>query len=73
MKAATVAANMGLQPPVISIHAAREGGDFIRVPFRDFGDISIHAAREGGDAVFAAVVNCNHISIHAAREGGDAS
>ena len=35
---------------VISIHAAREGGDNKRAerPFR--GMISIHAAREGGDA-----------------------
>ena len=34
---------------VISIHAAREGGD--DCPYFDpvWGDISIHAAREGGD------------------------
>ena len=35
---------------MISIHAAREGGD-LRTVFRlEHGDISIHAAREGGDA-----------------------
>ena len=34
---------------VISIHAAREGGDcYGAAEFRD-GGISIHAAREGGD------------------------
>ena len=58
---------------MISIHAAREGGDLIRVPFRDFGDISIHAAREGGDSGAVVEILFEPISIHAAREGGDAS
>ena len=35
--------------PVISIHAAREGGDYAFVIVFRFTDISIHAAREGGD------------------------
>ena len=56
---------------MISIHAAREGGDLIRVPFRDFGDISIHAAREGGDSGAVVEILFEPISIHAAREGGD--
>ena len=58
-------------PVSISIHAAREGGDFIRVAFRDFGDISIHAAREGGDVTAMSLLPHMQISIHAAREGGD--
>ena len=33
----------------ISIHAAREGGDFYRLPVNGGSWISIHAAREGGD------------------------
>ena len=57
---------------VISIHAAREGGDDIEDWVNGLMDISIHAAREGGDKVETPetpeeVV----ISIHAAREGGD--
>ena len=33
----------------ISIHAAREGGDYVKNLIADVADISIHAAREGGD------------------------
>ena len=36
----------------ISIHAAREGGDFYSSSTFDIYRISIHAAREGGDARF---------------------
>ena len=36
---------------VISIHAAREGGDNVISRIPDYTAISIHAAREGGDAV----------------------
>mgnify|MGYP000538425477 CR=1 FL=1 len=34
----------------ISIHAAREGGDFAELSEEFYLSISIHAAREGGDA-----------------------
>ena len=34
---------------MISIHAAREGGDVIAAAFASVLVISIHAAREGGD------------------------
>ena len=34
----------------ISIHAAREGGDFVNHYAKQGYSISIHAAREGGDA-----------------------
>ena len=57
MKAATIVFGVAVALGYISIHAAREGGDFIRVAFRDFGNISIHAAREGGDPVS---VICTH-------------
>ena len=59
---------------VISIHAAREGGDVtpctcaIRACI-----ISIHAAREGGDRKAAQKIPDINISIHAAREGGCAA
>ena len=36
----------------ISIHAAREGGDYVKNLIADVADISIHAAREGGDDAF---------------------
>ena len=49
MKAATVTATVGQTIKVISIHAAREGGDMWGLAkLRDLY-ISIHAAREGGD------------------------
>ena len=52
MKAATDENGNEIEKEVISIHAAREGGDdpdavgTVAKPF-----ISIHAAREGGDAL----------------------
>ena len=56
---------------LISIHAAREGGDYIRAGDKSQGAISIHAAREGGDFVLRQSGLPEDISIHAAREGGD--
>ena len=59
---------------IISIHAAREGGDFLELILAEEQAISIHAAREGGDLIIIAVArNAGIISIHAAREGGDAA
>ena len=56
----------------ISIHAAREGGDYAFVTVFRFTDISIHAAREGGDPQRQyQTPRQARISIHAAREGGD--
>ena len=50
VKAATAAAKTYADTQDISIHAAREGGDFNNtVDFNNF-TISIHAAREGGDS-----------------------
>ena len=56
---------------VISIHAAREGGDFGWVVKKIKLGISIHAAREGGDVIVIHRPKPIPISIHAAREGGD--
>ena len=57
---------------VISIHAAREGGDNRLAQCAPETCISIHAAREGGDVdVRGTVFIGADISIHAAREGGD--
>ena len=56
---------------VISIHAAREGGDYYSWRFVPDTGISIHAAREGGDIIGAVKLRRVKISIHAAREGGD--
>ena len=57
----------------ISIHAPREGGDFVLFLFLlPVLRISIHAPREGGDVI--AAINSGpkiRISIHAPREGGD--
>ena len=56
----------------ISIHAAREGGDYqVLFTSEPRQDISIHAAREGGDLALSTCCSKNGISIHAAREGGD--
>ena len=49
MKAATAAGARNRVIEVISIHAAREGGDYCNYNCDRFGNISIHAAREGGD------------------------
>ena len=57
--------------PVISIHAAREGGDSIYDVIETINIISIHAAREGGDYMGSDFAGSMEISIHAAREGGD--
>ena len=56
---------------VISIHAAREGGDVTLADYKAALRISIHAAREGGDPADADMPLSPDISIHAAREGGD--
>ena len=74
MKAATLYLRYILNYEVISIHAAREGGD-LKV-FKSVGRhfcISIHAAREGGDHSLSITKSTQreNISIHAAREGGD--
>ena len=59
---------------IISIHAAREGGDAPEYKHTLFTVISIHAAREGGDHSSPLVCLLrSRISIHAAREGGDVS
>ena len=50
MKAATVIINGNSDYIIISIHAAREGGDHVGWICGKLGRISIHAAREGGDA-----------------------
>ena len=50
MKAATFPVSLSVQSAIISIHAAREGGDVARHGRkRRTEEISIHAAREGGD------------------------
>ena len=49
MKAATIKDDEALEYISISIHAAREGGDFNPLNDVDYTEISIHAAREGGD------------------------
>ena len=71
VKAATVIYGFTQNGEMISIHAAREGGD--HVTFGDLWEqyISIHAAREGGDCKAPASETAKTISIHAAREGGD--
>ena len=56
---------------LISIHAAREGGDFTEFNIVRVLGISIHAAREGGDRQQGLKLPDSMISIHAAREGGD--
>ena len=49
VKAATAESVEAFGRVQISIHAAREGGDDKKLPYRLHGEISIHAAREGGD------------------------
>ena len=56
---------------MISIHAAREGGDRKKSNNTANNSISIHAAREGGDVQDNCKQDRAFISIHAAREGGD--
>ena len=50
MKAATVRFAHIRNFEMISIHAAREGGDDFDFDFGIEDEISIHAAREGGDS-----------------------
>ena len=72
MKAATFGTGFAQTPIDISIHAAREGGDFERYILGNWViAISIHAAREGGDTPCVLKREFCSISIHAAREGGD--
>ena len=72
-RGATTKTKGNLQPPPISIHAPREGGDLnnsVKVSIHI--SISIHAPREGGDQHqehLQQIAGC--ISIHAPREGGD--
>ena len=72
MKAATALLRIADYDTVISIHAAREGGDLINDCCARTIRISIHAAREGGDSEGERQASTFGISIHAAREGGDA-
>ena len=72
VKAATRTAFWSGEVRVISIHAAREGGDEQRLAKLEARlNISIHAAREGGDSLKTSLFRNILISIHAAREGGD--
>ena len=71
MKAATWVLLVSTVADVISIHAAREGGDVYITCLINVVCISIHAAREGGDDVVDDLKRQLDISIHAAREGGD--
>ena len=71
VKAATIRFIVAYGVVVISIHAAREGGDSPSYSPRLSVHISIHAAREGGDPFYCLYVTTGVISIHAAREGGD--
>ena len=71
VKAATCGQTFRHDGGIISIHAAREGGDLAILPLKCRKIISIHAAREGGDACCSKSGGFVSISIHAAREGGD--
>ena len=71
MKAATYTQTPPQCGRWISIHAAREGGDYYAYAYSNRNSISIHAAREGGDILERKVYVHFGISIHAAREGGD--
>ena len=71
MKAATTLCQSQTPLYIISIHAAREGGDLMLIPLALADSISIHAAREGGDLLDRIIYLLSPISIHAAREGGD--
>ena len=71
-RGATAARHYNALSRVISIHAPREGGDYMGVfEYEGLYDISIHAPREGGDNGIR-IYGCKLIiSIHAPREGGD--
>ena len=49
VKAATITPYVAGIVTCISIHAAREGGDNLKLGYGGTKQISIHAAREGGD------------------------
>ena len=49
VKAATYSRIRSRKRIIISIHAAREGGDGMLTDAEEDASISIHAAREGGD------------------------
>ena len=59
MKAATFVIVAITRNYRISIHAAREGGDFTHYGYAIHKVISIHAAREGGDERAA-----SHLGTH---------
>ena len=56
MKAATCRLSISDYADTISIHAAREGGDYAENQGRLDSYISIHAAREGGDCLLFQLV-----------------
>ena len=57
---------------VISIHALREEGDFVKSGYDlKVIEISIHALREEGDLLYSTLSIVSPISIHALREEGD--
>ena len=60
VKAATRAKFLRAKTYIISIHAAREGGDAQHEVFAELVAISIHAAREGGDAFYHIVRVVSH-------------
>ena len=56
----------------ISIHAPREGGDYVFAASNKTAAISIHAPREGGDCTGRYIARpCRHFNPRP-REGGDA-
>ena len=63
-----------IESVLISIHAPREGSDFLFPVMRRPPAISIHAPREGSDREkWAAFYGTIRISIHAPREGSDSA
>ena len=72
MRGATKLAHNRLRKIKISIHAPREGSDFIKKYPTSESYISIHAPREGSDPEPCGPVKTHiPISIHAPREGSD--
>ena len=66
VKAATVAQSAVCRQADISIHAAREGGDWDNIPDDASDAISIHAAREGGDP-FQRLLALKHVYFNPRR------
>ena len=66
VKAATIQAERVQKQKVISIHAAREGGDDLYQDHPRKCGISIHAAREGGDA-FLNILRCRRSDFNPRR------